>query len=95
MVIPEQSFESLVSRLFRDRIQRCLGLVDLVIRIRHHVGGGHGLSHAGERFIGLVAEDITKVGDCRIQLGITRTRKISCGEPADDRSLFVVPEPIQ
>src|SRR6516162_7579001 len=41
----------------------CSGLVDLVVCVGRHGGGGHRLTLAGERFIGLVAEDITQVGD--------------------------------
>ena len=36
----------------------CSGLVDLVVCVRRHGGGGHRLALAGERFVGLVAEDI-------------------------------------
>jgi integrase len=32
------------------------GLVDLVVGARHHRGGGHRLTLAGERFLGLVAD---------------------------------------
>ena len=41
----------------------CSGLVDLVVGVRRHGGGGHRLTLAGERFVGLVAEDIAEVGD--------------------------------
>ena len=44
--------------LFRDGVQFCSGLVDLVVCVGRHVGGGHRLALAGERFVGLVAEDI-------------------------------------
>jgi hypothetical protein len=36
----------------------CSGLVDLVVGIGRHRGGGHRLTLAGERFVGLVAEDL-------------------------------------
>ena len=49
--------------LFRDSVQFCSGLVDLVVCVGHHRGGGHRLALAGERFVGLVAEDIAEVGD--------------------------------
>jgi hypothetical protein len=39
------------------------GLVDLVVCVRHHGGGGHRLTLAGERFVGRVTEDVAKVGD--------------------------------
>ena len=35
----------------------CSGLVDLVVCVGHHGGGGHRLALAGERVVGLVAED--------------------------------------
>ena len=54
-----RSFETLVCRLFRDAVEFCSGLVDLVVCVRHHVGGGHRCALAYERFVGLVAEDLT------------------------------------
>ena len=56
------TIETLVHLLFRDGVQFCSGLVDLVICVGRHGGGGHGLTLAGEGFIDLVAEDIAKVG---------------------------------
>jgi hypothetical protein len=53
-----RSFETLICRLFRDGVQFCSGLVDLLVRVGRHGGGGHRLTLAGERFVGLVAEDI-------------------------------------
>jgi len=50
-------------RLFRDRFQFCSSLVDLVVCVACHGGGGHCLAPAGERFVGLVAERVTEVGD--------------------------------
>ena len=49
--------------LFRDGGQLCSGLVDLVVGVGRHLGGSHPLALAGERLIGLVAEDIAEVGD--------------------------------
>jgi hypothetical protein len=40
----------------------CSGLVDLVVGVGRHGGGGHRLALAGERFVGLVAEDLAEVG---------------------------------
>ena len=56
--VMRRSLETLVSRLFRDSVQFCSGLVDLVVCVRRHGGGGHRFALAGERFVGLVAEDI-------------------------------------
>ena len=36
----------------------CSGLVDLVVCVGCHGGGGHLFACAGERFVGLVAEDL-------------------------------------
>ena len=66
---PTRSFETLVCRLFRDGVQFCSGLVDLVVGVGHHGGGGHRLTLAGERFVGLVAEDIAEVGDRGAEFG--------------------------
>jgi hypothetical protein len=44
--------------LFRDSIQFCLGLVDLVVCVGHHCGGGHRLAVVDKRFEGRVAENI-------------------------------------
>src|ERR1700752_1169408 len=53
----------LVCGLFRDRVEVCSGLVDLVVGVGQHGGGGHRLSLAGERFVGRVAEDVAEVRD--------------------------------
>src|SRR6185437_15003520 len=37
------------SQPFRDGVQFCSGLVDLVVCVRHPGGGGHRLALAGER----------------------------------------------
>src|SRR5262245_32203387 len=64
---------TLVPRRFRDGGQFCSGLVDLVVCVRHHRGGGHRLTLAGERFVGLVAEHIAQVGDRGGELGECRS----------------------
>ena len=55
--------------LFQDSVQFCSGLVDLVVCVGHHGGGGHRLAAAGERFVGLVAEDFAEVSDRGAGLG--------------------------
>ena len=55
--------------LFRDGVQFCSGLVDLVVGVGHHGGGGHRLALVGERFVGLVAEHFAQVGDRGVDLG--------------------------
>jgi hypothetical protein len=59
--VPRPSFETFITRLFRDGVQFCSGLVDLVVCVFGHGGGGHRLALAGERFVGLVAEDFAQV----------------------------------
>ena len=54
------------------------GLADLVVGVGHHGGGGHRLAFAGQRFVGLVAEDFSQVKDRRVDLGVGRG-----GEGAD------------
>jgi hypothetical protein len=39
----------------------CSGLIDLVVGVARHGGGGHRLIVAGERFVGRLAEDIAVV----------------------------------
>ena len=41
----------------------CSGLVDLVVGVGHHRGGGHRLTLAGERFVALAAKHVAQVGD--------------------------------
>ena len=55
--------------LFRDSVQFCSCLVDLVVCVGRHGGGGHRLTLAGERFVGLVAQDIAEVGDRGAEFG--------------------------
>jgi hypothetical protein len=50
----------------------CSGLVDLVVGVRHHRGGGHRLTLAGERFVGRLAEHVAQVGDGGAELGDRR-----------------------
>ena len=54
------------------------GLVDLVVCVGRHGGGGHRLTLAGERFVGLNAEDISQVGDRGAEL-----RDPGCREGAE------------
>src|SRR5262245_40048486 len=50
-------------QLFRDSVQLCSGLVDLVVGVGHHSGGGHRFTLAGQRFVGLAAEHIAQACD--------------------------------
>ena len=55
--------DCLICGLFRDSIQFCSDLVDLVIGVRDDGGGGHLLALAGERFVGVIAEHLAEVRD--------------------------------
>ena len=73
----------------------CSGLVDLVVCVGHHRGGGHRLTLAGERFVGRLTEDIAEVGDRGGDLGDGRRREGAEGEPGDGGRRFVASEPVE
>jgi class 3 adenylate cyclase len=73
----------------------CSGLVDLVVGVGRHGGGGHRLALAGERFVGLAAEDLSQVGDRGAELGDPRRRQRSEREPGDGGRRFVASEPVE
>ena len=80
---------------FRDCVQFCSRLVDLVVCVGRHRDGGHRLALAGERFIRLVAEDIAEAGDHGAEL-----RDCDCGhgigrETGDGGRLFMSCEPME
>ena len=54
------TFETLETRLFRDRVQFRSGLVDLIVGVSRRGGGGHRLALAGERFVGRLTEHIAR-----------------------------------
>ena len=85
----------LICGLFRDSVQFCSGLVDLVVGVGHHGGGGHRLTLAGERFVGLVAEDIAEVGDRGGDFGDRRRGEGTEGETGDGGRRFVASEPVE
>ena len=62
---------SLESRAF----EFCSGLVDLVVCVGRHGGGGHRCALAGQRFVDLVAENFPQVGDRGVDPGVP-----CCGE---------------
>ena len=82
-------------QLFRDGVQFCSGLVDLVVCVRHDGGGGHRFTLAGERFIGRVAEDVAKVGDRGVDLGESRGDSGIDREARDGGRRFVASEPVE
>jgi hypothetical protein len=73
-VADDQTSADAASRESR-RPESCSGLVDLVVCVRRHGGGGHRFTPAGERFVGLVAEDIAEVGDRGGDFGDRRRRE--------------------
>lgn len=59
--------------LFRDAVEFHSRLVDLIVCVRGNGGGRHCRTLRGERFLGLVSEDIAQVRDSGIDLhDITR-----------------------
>ena len=72
----------------------CSGLVDLVVCVGRHFGGGHRLALAGERFVGLVAEDVAQVCDGVVNLG-TPPREGSDGESGYGGGRFEASEPVE
>jgi hypothetical protein len=72
----------------------CSGLVDLVVGVGRHGGGGHRLTLAGERFIGLVAEDIAEVGDRGVDLGEGRAGEGVDSKAGDCGRRFVASESV-
>jgi hypothetical protein len=81
--------------LFRDRVQFCSGLVDLVVCVGRHRGGGHRLTLAGERFVSLVAEHAAEVGDRGGDFGDRRRGDGTEREPGDGGRRFVACEPVE
>jgi hypothetical protein len=67
----------------------------LVVGVRHHLGGGHRLTLAGERFVGLVAEDLAEVGDGGGEFGDRRRRERTEREPGDGGGRFEASEPVE
>jgi hypothetical protein len=94
-VTPTQTFETLVCRLFRDGVQFRSGLVDLVVCVRRHHGGGHRLTLVGERFVSLVAEHIAQVRDRGAELGESRRGEGTECETGDGGCRFVASEPVE
>ena len=73
----------------------CSGLVDLVVGVGRHGGGGHRLTLAGERFVGLLAEDVAEVGDGGGELGVRCRGEGTEGEASDGGRRFVASEPVE
>jgi hypothetical protein len=67
----------------------------LVVCVRHHRGGGHRLTLAGERFVSLVAEDFAQVGDGGAELGDPNRGDGTEGEAGDGGRRFVASEPVE
>ena len=83
------------SGLFRDGVQFCSGLVDLVVCVGRHGGGGHRFPLAGERLVGLVAEDIAEVGDGGADFRRSRGSEVVEREPGDGGRGLMASDPVQ
>ena len=73
----------------------CSGQVDLVVCVGHHFGGGHRLTLAAERFVGLVAEDLAQVCDGNVHLRSDRPSVGRGGESTYGGGRFAVSEPVE
>src|ERR1700747_1891365 len=73
--------------------ESCSGLVDLVVGVGHHRGSRHRLTSPGERFVGLVAEDIAQIGDGGGELGVRCRGEGAEGEASDGGRRFIASEP--
>ena len=73
----------------------CSGLVDLVVGVGHHLGGGHRLTLTGERFVGLLAEHIAQVGDGGAELGVCRRGQGTECETGDGGCRFEASEAVE
>jgi hypothetical protein len=67
----------------------------LVVGVRRDGGGGHRLTLAGERFMGLVAEHLAEVGDRGGDFGERRCGDGTEGEAGDGGRRFVASEPVE
>src|ERR1700681_1705822 len=95
-MVPSSSFETLISRLFRDRVQFRSGLGDLVVGVRRHLGGGHRLTVVGERFVERTAENLVEVGDRGRHLREgERGYGVHDGEPGNSGGGLVASEPVE
>ena len=81
--------------LFRDGAQFCSGLVDLVVCVGRHIGGGHRFALAGQRLVSLVAEDIAEVGDRGGDFGDPRCGEGTEGETCDGGRRFIAFKPVE
>ena len=70
-------------------------MVDLVVCVRRHGGGGYGVPLVGERFVGLVAEDLAEVGDRECDFRERRRRERTEREPGDGGGRFEASEPVE
>src|SRR5262249_46243767 len=73
----------------------CSGLVDLIAGVGHHGGGGHRFTLAGQRFVGLVAEDTGGGGDGGGDSGAPRCGDGTEREPGDGGRRFIASEPVE
>jgi hypothetical protein len=67
----------------------------LVVCVGHYLGSGHGFALAGERFVGLVAEDIAQVRDRSAQFGLLRHGERVEPETADGGCRLVAAHPVK
>ena len=81
--------------LFRDGLQLCSGLVDLVACIRGDGRRRHRRTLAGDGFVGVVTEDVAQVGDHVDDFRKRRRGERTRCETGDGGSRFITSEPVE
>ena len=72
-----------------------LGLVDLVVGVCRHGGGGNRFTLAGQRFVGRLTEHVTQVGDRGGDFRDRRCGDGTEGEPGGGGRRLVAFEPVE
>jgi hypothetical protein len=91
----KQTIETLGHLLFRDRVQFCSGLVDLVVGVGRHLGGGHRFAMAGERFVGRVAEDCLLNAHAPWAFDFPAIVNVLCSDARGSRRVGLMVEPLR
>ena len=94
LLLPSAS-DTRLSRNSTRLFEFCSGLVDSVVCVGRHGGGGHCLALAGERFVGRVAEDIAEVSNRGGDFGDPRCGDGTACEAGDGGRRFVASEPVE
>jgi hypothetical protein len=93
--VPADRRTTVSNVVLRDRVQIYSGLVNLVVCVRRHSGGAHRLALAGQRFVGLVAEDIAEMSDRCGDFGKNLRGHGAEGETGDGGRGLMLSEPVE